>query len=136
MFTNISSPLSWNFCQDPVPAILKDAPQFKINNPIALQRKYLELKDDKGMKNKRAGMREEVKAADQDARHVLVNLFDWVDGLDSHPTMGAVSHHEETQNFVASVSTSFTEQMKQLRGKVKRKVQEGVRKLRKLLISK
>jgi hypothetical protein len=31
----------------------------------------------------RAGMREEVKAAEQEAWDILTNLFYWVDGLDS-----------------------------------------------------
>jgi len=33
MLTNLSKPLSWNFRQDIVPRILKDAPQFQIDNP-------------------------------------------------------------------------------------------------------
>jgi len=134
MFTNIPSPLSSNFCYDTVPAILKDAPKFQIDNPIGLQKKYFRLKDDQGMENMRAGMREEVKAAEQDALDVLVNLFDWVDGLGPQPTMGAVPHHEESQNIVVNVVTSLSEQMKQLRRKVKRKVQEGVRKVRRIFI--
>jgi len=59
-----------------VPAILKDAPQFQNDNPIELQTKYFMLKDDQGVKNTRAEMREEVKAAKQDAMNVLVNHFD------------------------------------------------------------
>ena len=134
VFTNVSNPLSWNFRQDTIPAILKDAPQFQIDNPIALQTKYLRIRDDQGMESMRAEMREEVKAAEQDSWDGLVNLFDWVDGLDSQPTMGAVHHHEESQNIVANVFMSLTEQMKQLRRKVKRKVQEGVRKVKQIFI--
>jgi len=134
MFTNISSPLSSNFCYETVPAILKDAPQFQIDNPMGLQKRYFKLKDDQAMKNMRAGMCEEVKAAEQDALDVLVNLFDWVDGLDSQPTMRAVSRHEESQDIVVNIITSLTTQVKKLRRKVKRKVQEGVRKVRQIFI--
>ena len=76
MFTNVPNPLSSNFRQDTVPAILKDGPQFHIDNAMAFQTKYLRLRDDQGMESMRAEMREEVKAAEQDAWDVLVNLFD------------------------------------------------------------
>jgi len=79
-------------------------------------------------------MREEMKAAEQDALDVLVNLFDWVDGLGSQPTMRVVSHYEESQNIVANLITSLTAQMKQLWWRVHRNVQEGVRKVRQTFI--
>jgi len=68
ILTNISSPLSWNVCQDTVPAIPK-APQFQINNPVALQTRYLRIKDDLEMENMRVRMRKDV--AEQDALDVL-----------------------------------------------------------------
>jgi len=42
--TNVPSPLSQNFCEDTIPEVLKAAPKFLLDNPIALKRKY--LKDD------------------------------------------------------------------------------------------
>jgi len=65
---------------------------------------------------------------------MLVNLFDWVDGLDSQPTMRAISLHEESRNIVVAVVPSLTAQVNQLRRKVKRKVQEGARKVRRVFI--
>ena len=86
MFTNVSGPLSWNFSQDTVPLFLKGAPQFQIDNPIALQKRYLELQGDPGIKERRMESRKTVKAAEQDALEVLVNLFDWLDSLEPQPT--------------------------------------------------
>jgi len=80
------------------------------------------------------GMREEVKAAKQGAVNGLVNLLEWADGLDSQPTMRVVPHHEESQNIGVSIITSLTAQMKRLWRKVKRKVQEGLRKVRRIFI--
>jgi len=134
MFTNISSPLSLNFCQDTIPATFKGSPQLHIDNPICLQKRYLWLKDDQGMKHMRAGMREEVRAAEQGALNVLVDLFEWADGLDPLPTMRAVHHHEESHNIGVNVIASLTAQMKQLWRKVKRKMQEGLRKIRQIFI--
>jgi hypothetical protein len=82
MFTNVSSPLSWNFSQDTIPEELKAAPQFLLNNPVALQRRYLELKDDP---SQMAEMREVMKASEQKGLEMLVHLFDWLDGLKPQP---------------------------------------------------
>jgi len=130
VFTNISSTLLSNFCYETIPGILEDAPQFQITNPIGLQKRYFRLKADQGMKNMRVGMREEDKTAELDVLDMLVNLFDWADGLDSQPTMRAISRYEESQNIVIAVVTSLTAQVNQLR----RKVQEGVRKVRRVFI--
>ena len=78
VLTNLSGPLYQNFS---VPDVLKGAPQFFFNNPIALQRKYLELMGDLKTKNKRADMRKMVQADEQKALEMLVELFDWLDGL-------------------------------------------------------
>ena len=94
MFTNVSSPLSWNFSQDTVPKELKGAPQFLLNNPVALQRRYLELKDDPS----RAEMREAVKSSEQKALEMLGQLFDWLDGLKPQPMTKVQDPHEKPKD--------------------------------------
>jgi len=81
MFTNVLSPLHWNFSGDTIPEVLKDAPHFLLNNPVALQRKYLRLQSDQNMKKGKVALRREVKAGEQTALEMLVDLFDWLDGL-------------------------------------------------------
>ena len=88
MFTNVSSPLHWNFSGDTVPNSLKDAPYFLLSNPIALQKKYLKLTNDPNMKKTRADLRNAVKASEENAMGMLVELFDWLDGLEPQATMG------------------------------------------------
>jgi hypothetical protein len=46
LLTNTSNPLYRNFSGDILPEVLRDAPQFLLNNPVALQKKYIEFKDD------------------------------------------------------------------------------------------
>ena len=53
------------------------------------------------MKNMREEMRKAVKAGEQDGVGVQVNLFDYVDGLDTLTMMAAVSLREESQSIVA-----------------------------------
>ena len=91
MFTNVSSPLHWNFSGDTIPDSLKDAPQFLLNNPIALQKKYIKLMDDPNVKKGRPDLRKAVKAGEENALAMLVDVFDWLDGLEPQPTMGIFS---------------------------------------------
>ena len=98
MFTNVSSPLHWNFSGDTVPDILKDAPQFLFNNPVALQRKYLKLERDPNMRKRRADFRKAVKGSEQNALEMLVDLFDWLDSLEPQLTASTVSLYDEPQN--------------------------------------
>ena len=86
LFTNVSSPLHLNFSRDTVPDILNCGPQFLINNPIARQKKYLKLKNDQNMKTGWTHLRGMVKADEQGALESLVDLFDWLDGLEPQPT--------------------------------------------------
>ncbi|KAG8809632.1 hypothetical protein FRC17_003355 [Serendipita sp. 399] len=77
LFTNVSTPLAWNFAQDTLPDVLKEAPQFLLDNPISLQKKYLERKDDPKMKKMKASMRETVKISEQKALGTIAEVFDW-----------------------------------------------------------
>ena len=86
MFTNASGPLHWNFSEDTTPNVLKGVPRFLLDNPIALQKKYLKLKNDPNMKIERARLCKAVKAGEEDALEMLVDLFDWLDGLEPQPT--------------------------------------------------
>ena len=86
LFTNVSSPLYLDFSRDTAPDILNCGPHFLINNPIALQKKYLKLKNDRNRKTGRTHLRGMVKADEQGALDMLVDLFDWLDGLEPQPT--------------------------------------------------
>ena len=88
MFTKVSSPLDWNFSEDTLPVELRAVEMFLIDNPIARQKQYLVLKSDKNRKKLRMSMRKAVLAGEERALEVLVNLFDWLDGLESQPTTG------------------------------------------------
>jgi hypothetical protein len=121
LLTNTSNPLYQNLFDDIPPEVCKDAPQFLLNNPIALQRKYLELKDNPNTRGQMRDFREAVKASEQDAMAMLVDLFDWLDGLD----------RPETQNIVVNIIVALVQQMK----KPLREVMEGgTQKVRRIFI--
>jgi hypothetical protein len=85
VLTNVSGLLYQNFSGNTLRDALEDAPRFTLNNPIALQRKYLKLGDDPSVENGRDGWRREVEAGEQNAFETLVDLFDWLDGLEPLP---------------------------------------------------
>ena len=103
VLTNVSDPLYQNFPGDTVPDILKNAPQFLLDNPIPLQRKYLQLKDVPDMKQWRTEMREMVKTGEEMALEMLVDLFDWLDGLEQHQTTDTVSLLTTSQNIMPTI---------------------------------
>jgi hypothetical protein len=82
ILTNVLTPLYLNFSDDTLPDGLKHTRQFLLDNPVALQRKYLRLKDNPNICNTRTEIRREVMAGEQNALEMLVELFDWLDGLE------------------------------------------------------
>ena len=112
MFTNVSNPPHWNFSGDTLPDVLRDAPQFLLNNPVALQRKYSKLKDIPNMNKERANLRNEVKAGEQNALETLVHLFDWLDGLTPQPMTESTSLYEHSQAIEATITNALAQKNK------------------------
>ena len=119
MFTNFSTLLSWNFCEDTVPSELKGAPQFKIDNPFALQKKYLRLKDDLNVEDK-ATLVKEVNSGEENALNMLVDVFDWLDGLQPQQ----ITAEQTRGSLIVLVK------------KAKEKVRKGVWNVRRILMGK
>jgi len=94
MFTNISSPLHWNFSGDSIPDILRDAPQLSPDNPIAYQKRYAKSK---GGRCKKEGQVDLVKPGAENALEMLAELFDWLDGLEPQTMAESVSLYEKSQ---------------------------------------
>ena len=64
-----------------VPDALKDAPQFILNDPVALQKRYLMFKDDPHVKRGSTYRRDGLKADEHDTLEMMVQLFHWLDSL-------------------------------------------------------
>jgi hypothetical protein len=109
VFTNVPSPLSWNFSTDTIPAVLKDADHFLLDNPIALQKKYLALRGDSNKKKVRMVMRKAVLAGEDRALEMLVKLFDWLDGLGPQPTTEIVYLYGISQSIEAMITNTVAQ---------------------------
>ena len=86
LFSNSATYLSLNVSQGVIPEIFKDAPQFLLDNPIALQKRFRELKDGPNKRKLENEIQKEVKTAERRALKMLVGLFDWLDCLEPQPT--------------------------------------------------
>ena len=127
MFTNISNPLAWNFCLDDIPVAFRDAPRFQLDNPVALRRKYLELKNDRKMKTKKAGLRKMVKASEQKALRTLASLFDWLDSLEPQQAAETI----KAQNSAANSSPCLHPVLEAF-SNAKEVLRKGVRKVKRI----
>ena len=58
------------------------------------------------MKKATAGLCQAVKAGEQSALETLVDLFDWLDGLDSQPTAEIVPLYKERQPFKTMITNT------------------------------
>ncbi len=109
LFSNSPTYLSLNFSQDAIPDILKDAPQFLLDNPVALQRKFLEFKDGSNKKKIRKEMRREVMSAERKGLEVLVDLFDWLHGLEPQPTTEIVALYEKSHAIESKIVNTLAQ---------------------------
>ena len=101
MFTNDLSSHQRSLSGDSIPGVLKNARQFHLNNPVVLQKEYLKTKDGPG----RTDLRDAMKASEQSTLGMLVDLFDWLDGLRSQPVKEIVSLlHERAQAIENKIS--------------------------------
>ena len=106
VFTNVLSPLHWNFSRDTLPDVLKGAPQFFLNNPVALQKKFLALKSSPNGKKAKVDLSRAVKAGEQSALEMLVDLFDWLESLEPQPTPEIRSLHRQRQKVAAMIANT------------------------------
>ena len=117
LFTNSPTCLSFNFCKDAIPEILKDAPWFLLDNPIALQKNFLELKNDPIRKRGLMELREMVKHSEQKGLEILVELLGWLDSREPQPTTEIVSLYERSQAIETKITNALA-QMDQAASKV------------------
>ena len=81
LFTNIHSPLVWNVSEEAVPKALRNASRFPLDNPVALRKRFDELRKTPTKKADIQEMKNAILHSETSALQVLARIFDWVDGL-------------------------------------------------------
>jgi len=108
LLSNVPTPASINFPHDPILRDLKHAPKFLIDNPIALQKNYLRQKghmDTRTLKK----MKGSVERAEENALEMLVELFDWLDGLEPQPTNPITTLYKKSQDIESKVTDTLAQ---------------------------
>ncbi len=106
LLTSVPTPASLNFPNDAILKDLKHAPKFLIDNPIALQKNYLKQMghlDKKTLKK----MKDSIQKAEEGALETLVELFDWLDGLEPQPTIEITTLYKKSQNIESKVTDTL-----------------------------
>jgi len=85
VFTNVQNPFFRRLRQEDIPGALESSPVFLLDNPILQQ-----FNDPDMMRT--------VKEREQEALEILVELFNWMDGLEPQPATEITSLYEIYQN--------------------------------------
>jgi len=106
LLSSVPTPASLNFPDNAILKDLKDAPKFLIDNPIALQKNYLKQMGrlDQKTLNK---MKDSIQRAEDDALEMLVELFDWLYGLEPQPTNEITTLYKKSQDIESKVTDTL-----------------------------
>jgi GTPase SAR1 family protein len=107
MFTNVSDPLNCNFEEDSLPDVLRHANQYLLDNPVALQKKFLEQKTRGALQKALPKMQRRVQDSEETALETLIELFDWLDNLAPQPTKEIISLHDKSQNIEKNIDSAL-----------------------------
>ena len=111
LFTNVSSPLSWNFDQNSLPDVLRghDDNQWLMDNPLAMWNKYLQIKAQPNISRKvLSGLLGAVKEGHQKALQEIGSIFDWLDGLKPQPTNEIMNLYEQSQQINRDIENAMS----------------------------
>jgi tRNA U34 5-carboxymethylaminomethyl modifying GTPase MnmE/TrmE len=109
LFTNVSSPLSWNFEASSLPSGLQNATQFLLDNPLALRKKYDEIKPTLS-KNpaKLKTLQAAVRDGHRKALEMLADMFNWIDGLEPQATKDIITLYNKSRDMDRSIVNALT----------------------------
>ncbi|KAK0432861.1 hypothetical protein EV421DRAFT_1910568 [Armillaria borealis] len=108
LFTNVSSPLSWNFDLGSLPNAFQGNMQFLLDNPVMMQNICRQMEMDRTIpvKTKRQ-LRQAVLAGEGKALDTLVEMFDWLNGLKPQPTTDIMSLYDQLQKIEAKIANTL-----------------------------
>ncbi|KAF8634785.1 hypothetical protein AX17_004108 [Amanita inopinata Kibby_2008] len=126
LFTNVTTPLSWNFDQGSLLEALRNRRnQFLLDNPLAMWKKYLELESQQSFDED--DLLELEEGIDKGYAKALI---DWLDGLSRQPTNDILDLYKKSQDTEHQITNALS-RMSQLAEKkkdLKKKKRSNLRK--------
>ncbi|EDR10204.1 uncharacterized protein LACBIDRAFT_325891 [Laccaria bicolor S238N-H82] len=115
LFTNVSSPLSWNFEVDTLPVELRGAKRFLVDNPLAMQKNYLKIRAkaeaegeiDENDQDILDELEAAVNTGHQATLKMLVKIFNWLDGLEPQATKEIMSLYNQSIEIERNISSTL-----------------------------
>ncbi len=83
--------------------------QFLLDNPVAMQNKYRQmLKTNQRIPDTtKKQLRQAVLAGEEKALDILVQMFDWLDGLKPQPTTDIMSLYDQSQEIETEIANTL-----------------------------
>jgi len=103
VFTNVRRSRRRDLCQENIPGALKSSLVFFLDNPIVRQLTYAGPNTTKI-----------VKGREQGALEILVEFFNWMDGLEPQPVTGITSFYEVYQNIEAKTPNILFQRVREV----------------------
>jgi len=108
IFTNVSSPLSWNFDMNSLPDVLRDANYWLLDNPIAMRKKFLDIQIQHSTPSKLlSSLDRAVEEGHTKALGDLAEMFNWLDGLHPQPTKDITSLYVKSLDIDRNISNAL-----------------------------
>ncbi|CCM07038.1 uncharacterized protein FIBRA_09357 [Fibroporia radiculosa] len=112
LFTNVSSPLSWNFDEQSLPDALRNDHLYLLDNPVAMRDKYLGEKQKmerqrKPQKRLLNALEQSVEDGHKKALGEFVKIFDFIDSRSPQPTKDILSLYAQSQDIEKKISVAF-----------------------------
>ncbi|KAF8331178.1 hypothetical protein F5887DRAFT_895198 [Amanita rubescens] len=111
LFTNVSSPLSWNFDQNSLPDVLRSRDnRWLLDNPLAMRNKYLEIQKTQPDTSKKV-QKNLLKAVNDGHRRALAeisSIFDWLDHLKPQPTNDILNLYKQSQQIDHDIQNAMS----------------------------
>jgi len=107
VFTNVSDPLNCNFEESSLPDGLRHARQYLLDNPVAMQKKFLEKKARGTIPKAVQQMQRRVQDSEEMALDTLAELFSWLNDLVPQPTKDIISLFDKAQNIEKNIDSAL-----------------------------
>lgn len=108
LFTNVTDVMNVNFEHETLPSSISRDHLLYLNNPLAMQKSLEKMRKQKKLTSQQLQKsRRSIQEAEGAALDTLVDMFDWLDGLEPQPTLDFISLYEKTQSIDQGIANAL-----------------------------